>query len=110
MRLTRSNSIQWQEDEATRESVLPTYDGTYNNISFRLEDAVSPSIADFLEGRSSSGNMFDVKYRLLIMDRSDQTEIASPPMKAATDLVRVIRGPSTHKKLRSINERLEAAS
>lgn len=108
MRLTRSGQIQWEEKEPIHDNALPSFEGKYNDLLFRLEDAISPhSAADYVSGLSDFPSLFDVRYRLVIKDQTDEEQpIISPPMKAVTDLVFVIQGPPDRKKLKDINRRL----
>lgn len=110
MRFTREGKIEWQERDPAHKNALPSFEGQYNDMVFRLEDAVSPHTAtDYVRGLSDLKSMFDIKYRLIIEDRSapsDEPPVVSPPMKAATDLVFVIRGMPGKEKLDDINRRL----
>ncbi|NBB73685.1 MAG: hypothetical protein GVY35_08410 [Bacteroidetes bacterium] len=108
MRLTRNGQIQWREKEPVHKNALPSFEGKYNGLLFRLEDAISPySVADYAGGLSDFSSIFDVRYRLIIKDQTDEEQpIISPPMKAVTDLVFVIQGTPDKKKLKDINKRL----
>lgn len=117
MRLTRNGRIQWEEKDPVHANALPSYEGQYNDLLFRLEDAISShSVTDYVSGRTDLASVFDVKYRLVIKDQADlngEQLITSPPMTAVTDLVRVVQnmldekqGASGEDKLRDINRRL----
>lgn len=117
MRLTRDGKIQWKEKDPIHANALPSYEGQYNDLLFRLEDAISSySTTDYVSGKADLASVFDVKYRLIIKDQADlngEQLIMSPPMTAVTDLVRVAQnmldekqGASSEEKLRDINRRL----
>jgi len=117
MRLTRNGKIQWEEKDPVHANALPSYEGQYSDLLFRLEDAISShSATDYVSGRADLASAFDVKYRLIIKDQADlngEQSIMSPPMTAVTDLVRVAQNmldeeqsASGEQKLRDINRRL----
>jgi hypothetical protein len=110
MRLTREEKINWDERSSGDPHEPPTFEGTYENLTFTLKkDALetspldqSPSIPNRLE---DSGT----QYVLQIEDQSDNSQVTSPPMKAVRDLVQVIRRKPSDKKLNEINRRLGAS-
>lgn len=42
MRLTRKGIIDWKEPKPAHENALPSFEGQYNDLVFRLEDVISP--------------------------------------------------------------------
>lgn len=121
MRLTRNGKLQWQEKDMgkhplTHNDALPTYEASFNDMKFRLEDASGPTVAHNLSRAMSGGYVAPgTRYQLVIVDLADSTKIESPPLKAANDLVAVIRSKGQRKiddinrRLEEINKRLESA-
>lgn len=122
MRLTRNEKLQWREKDIgkhplTHSDALPTYEASFNDMKFRLEDASGTDVVHNL-GKAMSGDYVvpGTRYRLVIVDLADSTKnIESPPLKAANDLVAVIQSKGqrkideVNKRLEEINRRLEAA-
>lgn len=110
MRLTRAGEIDWEEQPPQHREGPPSFKGSYKNLTFRLrEDSdAGTSAIDFVGGQADLNDMLSVRYVLEIYDQSDDSMVTSPPMKAATDLVHVIRSQTDDEKLSEINRRLGA--
>lgn len=82
MRLTRKGKIDWKEQKPAHENALPSFEGEYNDLLFRLEDASPmPTVEDYVRGLADLRSMFDIKYRLIVKDQSapqNESPIVSP--------------------------------
>lgn len=110
MRLTREGEIDWEKKPPEHSEGPPSFEGKYKDLTFRLkrDPAAGTSASDFVEDQNTLDDVLTVQYVLEIYDQSDNSTVTSPPMKAVTDLVLVIRSQTEDQKLSEINRRLGA--
>lgn len=111
MRLTRNGKIEWEKQPSEHHEGSPFFEGNYEDLTFRLRHipAAEASDVDSAVRQTLLEDTFSTRYALEMHDESDDSVVTSPPMKAVTDLVHVIRGQMEDRKLNEINRRLGAS-
>lgn len=110
MRLTREEQIEWIEKSPENAEVSSIIEGSFKNLTFRLRKHGTAGTLPSHDpsAKSITGDRPSRQYVLEIHDRSDNSTVTSPPMKAVRDLVDVIQSRTQDDKLSEINRRLGA--